>query len=165
MSKLQVETISHTNNTTGMTIDSSGRILTSARPAFLAYSTTNDWINYAHGARRDMVWDATRFNIGNNYSTSTSKFTCPVAGIYHFHCWTYNSSNTNDYIYLLINDAEKHTSIINNTASETNHMTALVQCSASDVVHTGYLGGSDTTTNVYSNNSEQWSGFEGFLLG
>ena len=47
MSKIQVETISHTNNTTGMTIDSTGRILTPARPAFQArgsneaYVTTN----------------------------------------------------------------------------------------------------------------------------
>ena len=164
MSNLLVQNIKHTNGTTAQTIDSTGRILTPARPAFLAYNTTDNWINYAHGARRDLIWNATKFNIGSHFDTSTYKFTCPVAGIYYFHCWTYSGTNTN-YIYLLLNDAEKQTSLNANDASETNHMTAIVQCSASDVVHTGYLGGSDVTTNVYSNNSEQWSGFEGYLIG
>ena len=33
-SKLKVEQIAHTNNVSAMTIDSSGRVTTSARPAF-----------------------------------------------------------------------------------------------------------------------------------
>ena len=39
MSKLQVETISHTNNTTAQTIDSSGRVLTPARP-FVSFQSS-----------------------------------------------------------------------------------------------------------------------------
>ena len=40
VSKLEVDTIAHSGGTTGMTIDSTGRILTPARPAFRARLTT-----------------------------------------------------------------------------------------------------------------------------
>ena len=41
MSKILVNELAHTNDTTAMTVDSSGRILTPARPAFhVRYSSS-----------------------------------------------------------------------------------------------------------------------------
>ena len=47
---LKVENISHTNGTAAMTIDSSGRILTPARPVLLAQGNVNDNVVYASSA-------------------------------------------------------------------------------------------------------------------
>tara|TARA_R100001015_G_C4562429_1_gene122033 strand:+ start:39 stop:563 length:525 start_codon:yes stop_codon:yes gene_type:complete len=82
MSKLQVETISHTNNTTGITIDSSGRVLTPARPAFFAFPSAN--FSSGTGAGTTQIFASTQHNVGGHYSTSTGKFTVPIAGVYMF---------------------------------------------------------------------------------
>ena len=79
MSTLKVQTIQHTNGTNGMTIDGSGRILTPSRPAFC---TETKPASVSDGAI--IVWSSTLFDISNSYSTSTGKFTAPIAGIYQF---------------------------------------------------------------------------------
>ena len=86
MSTLKVGTIQdHANSITAISIDSAGRILTPARPAFRAekrasnqtiVDSTNTVITFEHEA----------FDIGSNYNTSNSRFTAPIAGIYHFNC-------------------------------------------------------------------------------
>ena len=45
MSTLFVNNISHTNDTTAMTIDTSGRVSRSVIPAFFVYNNTNNWIS------------------------------------------------------------------------------------------------------------------------
>jgi len=84
-----VETLQHTNGTTAATIDSSGRILTPARPAFHAYGTTASWTIFSNGAFTKLVLPATTLNTGTYYDTSASKFVAPVAGIYHFYYKVY----------------------------------------------------------------------------
>lgn len=83
MSKILVNTIGHTGDTTAMTIDSSGRILTPARPAFRAFST-GSW-TIAHNTMTIFPANSAVFNIGGAYSTSTYKFTAPIAGVYYFY--------------------------------------------------------------------------------
>ena len=98
MSKLQVETISHTNNTTAQTIDSSGRVLTPARPAFFAFPSAN--FNTGTGAGTTQVFDTTQHNVGNHYSTSTGKFTVPIAGVYMFGVSIATNSSTSVIVYM-----------------------------------------------------------------
>tara|TARA_Y100001938_G_C7792603_1_gene283267 strand:- start:24 stop:506 length:483 start_codon:yes stop_codon:yes gene_type:complete len=79
MSKLQVETISHTNNTTGMTIDSSGRMQLPQLPHF-------------HGNRVGLTIEERNANINynvvrdnyNGWNSSNNQYTIPVTGVYHF---------------------------------------------------------------------------------
>ena len=169
MSKLLVDSIGpkDASNTTAMTIDSTGSVLTPARPAFLAYNSTDGWHNYAHGAARDMVWDSTRFNIGSHFNTSTGKFTAPIAGIYSFHVWGYaHAAAVGNYFYLQVNGTNKQTVLLhNNVDQETIRLSALRQLSASDVVHVQYLGATDHSQNIFSGGDEQWCGFEGYLIG
>ena len=168
MSTLKVDAIrSSGGSADGLTMDSSGRVLTPARPAFLAYDSSSGWRDYAHGSARDMVWGATRFNIGNHFSTSTGKFTVPIAGIYYFHCWAYVASATApNYLYLNKNGTDLQSALMDNTDdNETSQISGLIQCSVNDLIHMEYYSNVDATGNVYSGASEQWTGFEGYLIG
>jgi len=90
MSKLQVETISHTNNTTAMTIDSSGNTTLSGKltqsnlVVFEAYLTrSNPTVN--SGSNAGLTYNNVEQQGGTNFSTSTGKFTVPITGFYQFN--------------------------------------------------------------------------------
>lgn len=79
---LLVDTIKDGANTnTAMTIDSTGRILTPARPAF-----SGTHINSAGntGLTGDIIMNTEDFDIGGNYDSSTGIYTVPVTGIYRY---------------------------------------------------------------------------------
>ena len=78
---LQVDNIKSSGGTSAMTVDSSGRVLTPTIPVFWAYSST-DSVSTADTA---IVFNLTDLNNGNHYSTSTGRFTAPVAAIYEFN--------------------------------------------------------------------------------
>ena len=73
--------LQHTNGTSAATIDTSGRILTPARPAFrVEKRASNQSISDSTNAK--ITFEHEAFDIGGNYASD--KFTAPVAGIYHF---------------------------------------------------------------------------------
>ena len=80
-SELHVDAIKHSGGTSAMTIDSTGRILTPARPAFRARlgDATGSF-----GTQGTLVFETEDFDIGGNYDTSNGRFTAPIAGIYWF---------------------------------------------------------------------------------
>ena len=75
-----VETLQHTNGTSAATIDSSGRILQPAKPAFHARKNASG----TQGFQGVLVFDEEDFDVGGNYNTSNGRFTAPVAGTYYF---------------------------------------------------------------------------------
>jgi len=78
-----VTNIKHSGGTNALTIDSTGRILTPARPCFSAYRNTTSGTYYDSG---DLVFDATTVNVGSCYDTSNGRFTAPITGAYHLSC-------------------------------------------------------------------------------
>jgi len=78
-----VTNIKHSGGTNALTIDSSGRVLTPARPCFSAYRNTTSGTYYDSG---DLVFDATTVNVGSCYDTSNGRFTAPITGAYHLSC-------------------------------------------------------------------------------
>lgn len=82
MSKLFVDEIaSKTGATDSMTIDSSGRILTPARPSFMARAHLGGASAYT-SAGVILKCTVVDHNVGSGYNTSDGKFTCPIAGRY-----------------------------------------------------------------------------------
>ena len=98
MSNLLVQNIKHTNNTTAQTIDSSGRVLTPARPSFFAYPSSD--FSTGTGSGTTQIFDTTQHNVGGHYSTSTGKFTVPIAGVYLFGVTLATSSATTVIVYM-----------------------------------------------------------------
>ena len=69
-----------TNSNTALSIDSSGRVFTPARPAFHAYKSDDS--NLVSSGT--YIFNSTFTNIGNCYDTTTGRFTAPVNGVYVF---------------------------------------------------------------------------------
>lgn len=78
---------------TRLTAVETGKANLSGGNTFTGYQISTDrpsfwvWINTASSSVAsggNFPYNATVFNIGNNYSTSTYRFTAPVAGLYHF---------------------------------------------------------------------------------
>ena len=78
MSTLKVDTIQHSGGTTGLTVDSSGRVLTPARPMFFARMETNT------NADSVVMFDDIQINVGSCYSSSTGRFTASITGYYWY---------------------------------------------------------------------------------
>jgi len=93
MSNLLVQNIKHTNNTTAMTIDSSGRVLTPARPTLFAdcdngssagYDTIGDFSTVPY---RNIVSGS-----GISLDTSEYAFTIPITGFYQVNATVLNNN-------------------------------------------------------------------------
>jgi len=82
-STIGVDTIQNaTSGTTGLTINSTGRVTTPNKIAFLAIGN-----NGAYVTTTPVVVPTVKFNYGGGYNNSTGKFTVPSggAGLYWFH--------------------------------------------------------------------------------
>jgi hypothetical protein len=73
----------NTSNTERMRIDSSGRVTQPYQPAFLAQYSSGATIN--SGTTGALAFNSAVYNVGSHYSTSTYRFTAPVAGVYVFY--------------------------------------------------------------------------------
>ena len=81
-SEIGVQTIQHTNGTDALTIDSTGRVLTPARPAFAADKNGN--FTTSSVAAKMTGWTE-NFDTGGCWDNANSKFVAPVAGLYQFN--------------------------------------------------------------------------------
>ena len=105
-STLNVDQIGHsTSGTTALTIDSSGRIVTPARPAFRVHGTAAVWNDLTSNTKLSQL-TTVEYNIGSHYDTSSYEFTAPIAGLYHFSGRLYvNNTATMSDFYLSVDDA------------------------------------------------------------
>lgn len=71
------------DGTERMRIDSAGRVTTPYQPMFECSPSSN--IGLSTTADTKMVFNTLFENIGSHYSTSTGRFTAPVAGTYYFY--------------------------------------------------------------------------------
>ena len=83
------EIYSKTGNTSALTIDSSGRVLTPARPAFNVNGISGGDATMSGNSSPSNPFFITHntadLNQGNCWSSSTGKFTAPIGGVYHFY--------------------------------------------------------------------------------
>lgn len=78
---LNVDQINNAAGTTALTIDSTGRILTPARPAF---SVTQIEASGSASQTGHYTWNTVNTNVGSYWSTSNNRFEVPVDGFYSF---------------------------------------------------------------------------------
>ena len=89
MSTLGIENIEHTNGTSAMTVDTSGRVTIPKVPAFAVRgfgslqnaATVN---GFTVGTGTDIIYNYTSIDINrdNAFDNTTGKYTVPVAGLY-----------------------------------------------------------------------------------
>ena len=80
-----------TSNVTRATLSSGGIFTIPYQPSFRAY--INSAADTTYTLNTILPFNATAFNVGSNFNTTSSLFTAPVAGIYYFHCFTYGTSS------------------------------------------------------------------------
>ena len=56
-----------------------------SKPAFHAYPNSSSTNNWTGSAGSVIPFDTTEFDIGNNYNTTSYRFTAPEAGTYFFY--------------------------------------------------------------------------------
>ena len=179
-STLKVQNIAHTGGTNALTVDSTGRILTPARPAFRVSKTSDDQpVNSGTGTK--VTFNNVVFEVGSNIGT-TDKFIAPIAGIYHFDASIRvgpDSSNANFYnaaLYLKKNGnvyviLQQVSTYANNLSGGTAHLGVLnlsggvtVSLAASDEIEVFVnLEGTSPEVKVGAASDNTW--FSGFLVG
>lgn len=154
-----------TGFTERMRIDTAGRVTMPYQPAFNVYKNDGDNQSVV-GAT--VVWNGTAQNIGGHYSTSTGRFTAPVAGTYFFTISVMTGSlgnyglyqlRKNDGVVVLPSDGQWAQAYVSDTNDAIVSASGTVYLSAGDFVSVFVAS---SYPNFY------WAGynnFSGYLLG
>ena len=132
--------LQHTNGTSAMGIDASGRVTQPQIPCcFVRLSTGNaqDTSSPYTTTNTDIRFDKIFTNQGSCYSESTGRFTVPVAGIYEARCTmlTLNDTATNHQISIYKNGTAFHRGY-NSVDSQYTNLNAqvLLDCNVNDYI-------------------------------
>ena len=143
-----------------------GHVTMSSQPSFGAYQST---ANYTVGSGwGKMIADGTRWNEGSHYSTTNSRFTAPLAGVYHFTANVNSYSIADDLLFgvALYVNGSSHTMgsrfYSRGAADLVASMSHTVKLSATDYVEIYYY--SNDTSHGFSSGTV-WNTFSGFLIG
>ena len=164
---LKVDTIQNTGGTTGLTIDSGGRVL---NPNTIAWSAYKDAIQTASAANERVTWATTTLNKGNGFSFSgatANAFVAPVAGVYSTSCqWLTTNTTTQVDIHL-----RKNGNIINRSRNskdaasaqhQTTTITATVELAVNDYLE---ITISVSGQPIYGDSNLYWTTWHGHLIG
>ena len=171
MSTLKVGTIQSTTANTAMNI-SSGGIITYPNQIAFAATNTGSSQTITNGTWTKFTFATAELNRGNAFSTSNSRFTPPVDGIYHFTTIGNfeTSTSAGGYIYFAVRKngtIELYTTGMRLSGQVIQDDTQLngsymVELTTSDYVEMwGYLAGTGSTASVRASRNK----FQGFLVG
>jgi hypothetical protein len=151
MSQLRVNGIANTGGTAAANLNVNGVVTEPNKPAFYATAPTGQ------GAAGTGAFNVASVNVNNCYSTSTYKFTAPVAGNYYFSCTALpNSSTGTQFFRFRKNDVDVGVLNYIINADEFITSTVLLSLAIGDLVH----------VHVYANGFEgNFGSFSGFLIG
>ena len=158
--------LQHTNGTSAMNIDASGRVTQSQIPCcFVRLTTSNaqDTSNAYAVANTDIRFDRIVTNQGSCYNESTGRFTVPVAGIYEARVTvlTNNDIATNHQITIYKNGEVFHRGY-NSVDSQFVNLNAqvLLDCNVND-----YFTVQLNQGNIYIDSNGYYSSFIVRLVG
>ena len=146
--------------TTAITVDTSQRIITPYQTAFIAKGLA---AQTTYTANQVVVFNSAPYNVGSGYSTSTGKFTAPVAGLYSFTFQIYlNPGNTNAPLAIYVNGVMEIFSL-QNVAIAGIGLATLISLAASDYVEVRVRNTAGATATIF--NGADHTQFTGYLLG
>ena len=159
-----VSTIKRSSSVTAATIDSNGRILTPARPAFRgtrSYTTTD-----FSGSGLDITGYTEDFDIGSAFDPSAGTYTVPITGIYQINITQDGSTTqaaTNTFLRLKIDGVlDNNTRMLRQDPeggqSSSSTFCQTLSLTANQVLLVNFLTGTDN--NIGANFV-----FSGFLVG
>ena len=147
-----------------MHINGNGHVTKPKNPSFaVTWSTSNTSVS----ANSQMQFDSVIHNIGSHYSTSTYRFTAPVAGTYqiNFYSIYYEQDISNAAIYLYVNNARIYGGDIHFSEDYSNSRWSNVSYSMAIYLNSGdyiYLLNGSVAILYHGRN---WSRFSGYLVG
>ena len=163
MSTLRVEKISsNSTGTTAMTVNTSGVIVTPARPAFKAYKT-GAWQSFGNTDHNVLPFNLTEFNIGTHYNTSTYKFTAPVAGVYYFKVQILHDATNAGQVTIKKNGSAALAFAEHGVQGETAETSVLTMLAVNDYIEALGRTGNTNGDDWYAN--DNYSFFCGCLIG
>lgn len=138
---LKVDTIQSGGGTTGLTIDSSGRLLKPAQPRFRATGNSG-WFSLATTGQWETVTDfnVEDFDVGGCFNTTNSQFTVPVSGVYIVILRAWLKGNVDSANYLRVYNQTDGTALLeggengNNNDDHTIQLTGLLDLTAGKVL-------------------------------
>lgn len=169
-STIKVDTIQNSAGTTGLTIDSSGRVSRGVVPSWRIALTSNQGVTVSNSVV-DVLWDRTSsYNtfLDGGCTLSNGIVTVPVDGLYNINFNVRIDGTGSGYIIgrIEINDVSTDVSetyvIDGNPASNYDSLTAsdVFKLSANDEVKITMYSFSDTSWNVVSSST-----FSGVMVG
>lgn len=141
----------------GVVLDSSGRVTTPYQPCFQAYAT-GGYITTS----QVIPFSNTRTNVGSNFSTSTYRFTAPVAGSYYFIVQGFiDGQNTWGNLQIRVNGSYYCYSETSAPYTQSLVNGMVIYLNASDYVDTYW--NTSAGKGLYKGSTE--TSFSGFLVG
>ena len=132
VNEVKTDTIKNQAGTTAATIDTSGNvsIKVAGSHALVDFGGPAAYTNLSAGI---LQFDNIIENIGNDYNTSTYKYTCPVDGLYQASCHLLSQTDTDKYA---MDFYKANTRIARNyVVYRAGHATNFVSCTAGTTLH------------------------------
>ena len=144
------------NGTTGLTIDSSGRV---SNPNLISFEAIRTLGNVA--VNNVVVFNQTRHNTGGHYNTSNGTFTAPIAGSYIFTCHGFTNNTADLTMDMQVNQANVlRMQFDTNAGYRGQVLSAIFKLAVNDTVRMYTTSGE-----VHYNTSGLYSNFTGAFLG
>ena len=161
--------LQHSNGTTAATIDSSGRILQPARPAWrVKVDSDTSALNFSANTVFDWnAYGSIDFDIGGHFNLSANKYVVPVTGLYYVCCQISFSSvevSTGAYVFISVNGANTYMGGLDDPQGggySSPQYSGLVSLSANDEVGIVTRTINDTSVIIRQYTTD----FSGYLVG
>ena len=163
-SELHVDAIKHSGGTSAMTIDSTGRILTPARPHALVVINLTATGGYDTVANNAVIpFAGIVRETGSNYDTTNYRYVCPVAGLYLVTCQLILDSAANIDIALRLSGSDIHRFFVD--SSRQIEFTTTVEATASQYIDFQQGSGGDRNINKAGTDASRYTAASFTLLG
>ena len=161
---LKVDTIQNTGGTTGLSIDSSGRVL---NPNAIGWLVSKNAIQTASAANETMTWQVVSLNQGSGFQTSganVNKFVAPVHGLYTCTVTLLSVSSTNQTDVSLMFNGNTNVVTMRNAGVGGHESYSLSWVGEMDVGDTLHVNINTSGRQVYGSGTP-WSTWCGHLIG